>query len=452
MGKVLIIAYHFHPDLEVGAVRSIKFAKYLSNLGWKPFVVTIDTKYIPRQDHSDLNFECEIVRTSKWPTPDDFYLRAKSLIRGRRKLNNDGAANLGKKINLDTPEYTVLSNKSPLCKRLFNSLSATPDERIGWLIPAAYRSIRVIKKEKIDIIYSSGPPYTSHLVAYLAKLFTGKKWIADFRDPWTTCIRLGSHFNALSTWIEKRMERAVISRADHILTATPAIAAQLSDIYPKAISSKCTTVHNGFDEEDFYGKKKETGKDKGRVNFLYAGTLYLGRDPSPIIQAIGELILDGRISKSEIKLEFVGNFEFGDSTLRGTASKYGLEDIVIFSPPVDRSKYFDLILNSGVLILMQSDMAKPQIPGKTYEYLATGNPIFALVPDGATSDLLSDFNHALISDPGDKERIKECIINLLRNNDLAPDEKSKKLLAELTRKKQTAKLALIMEKLKSLDI
>ena len=194
MPKVLMIAYHFYPDLEVGAVRSVKFARYLPEFGWEPYVLTTDLCHIPKQDKSPLGFDCSIYRVSKWPTIDDGYMWLKKRIRSPQPSMN-AAAEQSKQI---TKADNQIPPAPPFWKRFISSLSQTPDENIGWLIPAAREAARLIKKHRINVIYTSGPPHTCHLVGLSAKLLTGRKLVVDFRDPWTSGIRIGSHFNAVS--------------------------------------------------------------------------------------------------------------------------------------------------------------------------------------------------------------------------------------------------------------
>ena len=91
--KILMIAYYFHPDLEVGAVRTVKFAKFLPESDWKAIIVTVKTKYYQKTDPTPLPFECTVERSSKWPTVGDCYLWAKKLLRSARGGQSAGSSN-----------------------------------------------------------------------------------------------------------------------------------------------------------------------------------------------------------------------------------------------------------------------------------------------------------------------------------------------------------------------
>jgi glycosyltransferase involved in cell wall biosynthesis len=440
MPKILLISYLFHPDLEVGAVRSVKFARYLPEFGWEPYVLTVDTRFIEQKDPKELDFDCPIFRTTKWPTPNDGYMWLKRKI-GRTKPPVTDASNLP----IDAEPQV---KQSPFWKRFIDSLSLTPDSSIGWLIPATKKAISLIKQHKIDVIYTSGPPFTCHLVGLIAKKFTGRKLVCDYRDPWTTGNRVGDHFNAVSLAFERFLEKKSLSKANLILATTPAIIDQLIKTY-HIEHEKAATIFNGYDEKDIKGRTKYSKTNNKPLTFLYAGTLYMGRDPLPIFQAISELLNDGQLAQNDMRLEFIGNIELGNARIRHVIAKLGLDDIVTIEGLISRDKYFDRIINADVLILIQSKGASPQIPGKTYEYLATGNPILALVPQGAASALMSEFDNVLIAEPGNMAQIKECILRLKNGlaYELRGKLKNEKLLNELTRRGQTMKLASILDKL-----
>lgn len=442
MPRVLIIAYHFYPDLEVGAVRSVKFAKYLPAFGWEPYILTVNPRYYRSFDNPGQEFGFPIYRTSKWPTLDDLYLNLKNKIRSNKKPGNDPE---------NGPNYSTISidekreYKRPLWKRLLDSLSATPDKNIGWLFPAVFNAIRLIRKNKIDVIYSSGPPWTCHLIGLIAKLFTGRKLVVDFRDPWESRPNVPSR---LSVKIGDHLKNAVITKSDHVVTSTPLLTDKFKNNYHLS-DDKCSTILNGFDEEDFVGRAKSTKMNNDPLNILYAGTLYTQRDPSSFFAAISELIEENFLRKEEIRIEFLGKNDFGENRTKNVLRIFGLEDITFSFDAVPKDIFYDKIIDADVLLLIQSGSSRNLIPGKTFEYLATGNTILALISEGATHNLLCEFDNVLIADIDDKEKIKDCIKIIVNersiSTNISPENKIK--LQKLTRRGQTEKLVQILNKL-----
>ena len=217
--------------------------------------------------------------------------------------------------------------------------------------------------------------------------------------------------------------------------------------YPLDIIKKSTTIFNGYDEDDFTGKDRHQRTKEEPVKFLHAGTLYMGRDPSLFVEAISELMAGGSISKKDLTIEFLGSNELDGSRFERTISDLNLSDIIRLMASIPKKEYFDAISKADVLLLMQSELASPQIPGKTFDYLATGNRILALVPPGATSDLLGGFEHIKIADPRDKDQIKTCILELMREltGALVKSKPDCRQPVEFSRKTQTRELAAILD-------
>ncbi|OGC91165.1 MAG: hypothetical protein A2W25_10270 [candidate division Zixibacteria bacterium RBG_16_53_22] len=410
MKNLLMIAYHFHPDREVGALRSVKFAKYLAEFGWRPHVLSVSGKYYGKRESDPLDFECDISRTSRWPVPDYFYMKFRQMIKGSlrtAKRSNDESTS-----SPDGADPFSIS-KTPLWKRIIFSLSQTPDDKIGWLLPGIARGVRLARKKNIDALYSSGSPWTSHLIGLGIKKITGIPWAADFRDPWMPLQKPSQFITALSRKIEGWMERQVILNADLVLTATPEHQAALIDNYTPHLDNKCRCILNGFDLDDFKTAPGPPPNRKLPRHFLHAGDLYFGRDPSKFLEAVGELISEDSCRKENISISFYGNIHLATGNINEIIDKFQLQGTASFYPPVSRKEYLELISGADFLILMQSKLAPFQIPAKTYEYIATGNFILALVPHGSTFNLLRSFNNVYVADPDDKEEIKKIVAKAL---------------------------------------
>jgi glycosyltransferase involved in cell wall biosynthesis len=409
MNKLLMIVYHFHPDLEVGAVRSVKFAKYLPTFNWLPVVLTVKESYYQNLDQQSLGFDCAITRTSKWPTLNDFYLMLRRKTRQEARAAN--AQNTGGKTAYSTDAYVL--KRPRLWKRVIDSLSCTPDDKIGWIFPGVAAAVKLVNLHKISAIYSSGPPHSCHLVALFTKLFTRKPWIADFRDPWTLGTKSNAVVTAASLRLEKFLERRVMKYADFIVTNTPEQQEALVRAYGDLVDKNSRCILNGFDDSDFpiLVRREEEMADP-TLTILYAGTLYMGRDPSPLFRALQNLISRDVVAKANLRLRFIGSVEIGNEYLDSQLDRQGLRSITSVEPPMSRAEYLEAIRRHQILLLMQSDLAPTQIPAKTFEYLATGNPVLALVSEGATARFVRRFENVRVADPDDSSSIQMALIDL----------------------------------------
>jgi len=409
MRKVLFVAYHFHPDLAVGALRSVKFAKYLPCFGWDPIVVTVNVDRYERVDESPLSFSCRVFRSGEGPTVAALGNRLRRALAPRRMASVSKRAD-GLPSTLPEPG-AVWTLPSSFLRRLVALLSMMPDVHVGWLVPGTWLAIRVARQEKVEVIYTSGPPHTGHLVGWLASRVTGLPLVCDFRDPWSTGgfppgSGLVSVFRKLDRWLEMR----VVRRAQLVVASTSSIRRELIATHGPALEPRSVTIINGFDAEDFpVANVPEEAPSAGIVSFVYAGSLYGGREPSAFFLALGELFAEGAIPQSAVSVDFYGPVDIDASRVVHAIETYGLKDTVRFRPLVKRQEYLGLVHQADVLILMQGDDTPWAIPAKTFEYLATGNEILVLAGPYALAELVAKYENVHRADPSDVAEIKRCI-------------------------------------------
>ncbi len=289
----------------------------------------------------------------------------------------------------------------------------TPDYQIGWLVPGTWRAIKLARRYDVDVIYNSGPPRTGHLMALLASLATSKPLVVDYRDPLVSLQPPKTWGRRCSIFFERWLERQVLRRASLVLTTTPEYRELLSQLYFPLIEGKCHSIVNGFDADDFPDRLDETTEEQRAIQFLYAGTLYQGRDPRELVVALGELVKDGYVRLEEIAVQFYGPVEIDTTQLQEVIATSGLAQVVSFRPMVPRRDYLRLIATADVLILLQSETTPVQIPAKAFEYLATGCEILVLSQSGSTTKLFEKFENAHIAAPNNAAEIKSRVRKII---------------------------------------
>ncbi len=445
MKKVLMVAYHYHPDLSVGVLRTSKFAKYMPEFGWTPVILTVHPKHYTTLDPAAPKSDAVVYRTGKLPTPDDFIKLVMRLVRGRPTETTQGTEKGGAPIVRDGFHRAAV----PLWKRTLNSLSRIPDENMGWLIPGTFKAIRLAAGGDIAAVYTSGPPYTCHVIGLLTSLATGKPLLADFRDPWSLARKPPEVETAFSRWLARFLEKRVVMRADKVVTSTPELTELFGKMFPEKKSDSMVTIMNGFDDQDFSETEKKNLDPRRPITFLYAGNLYHGRDPYVMLTALGELIREKRIGRNEVRVVFQGIITVDTTNIRKAIADYQLGDLVQFNQPVGRDSYFKLIIEADILILVQAPQQAAMIPAKTFEYLASGNEILALLPEGAAARFLTGFENVAIADIFDKEKIKEGILKLIdriRSGARVDNRKDERLLS-VSRRRLTGKLCGLLDEI-----
>lgn len=412
MNKVLIITYHFPPDAAVGAIRPAKFAKYLPEFGWRPFVMTVRNKYYEKLDESKLGEfadETVIYRTSKLPNIRDIYLKLKFMVAKARGSERELVENILKDKPL-AEKQTVRKGIRPTLSRVFSSMFVwLPDDKLGWSPVAVIRGCRIIKQEKIDAILTTSPPASAHLVGLILKMITGVKWVADFRDPWMIDFKKPLFARtALSDHAEYWMEKKVVEKADVVISATERSTQKFLSFYPGVEGNKFVTIWNGFERKDV---KRVGGLTKyPKFTITYTGTFYIGRSPKGLLRAISELVTEKRIEAEDLAIQFIGNCRYADGeSVEKMIGDFNLSDSVHIKEWMPYNQAVEEMAKSHVLLLLAPKQPL-QIPGKVFEYLGLGANIIAILDDGATSDLLRNYKRAILVEDDDVKSLEEAIL------------------------------------------
>jgi len=444
MKKILLISYHFPPDNAVGGLRVVRFSRYLPSFGWEPIVLTLKDRYRDRLDSARMKDveHVTVVQTMMLPRMKDVFLKMRSIVRGlfRGKKNNRTKAvgTVHQKSNQERKE-TFLRKVKRYGISLFIFL---PDQNKNWVIPALLRAVYEIKRRKIECAYTSGPPHSVHLIGLLAKKLTRAAWIADFRDPWIDSLhdRPASTRSALSDRIERWMEKQVVKNADRVLTTTKALREVFLNKYPAEPRDKFLYVPNGIDREKI---PLETRPEKyPKYTITYAGTLYEGRSPVPVFEAIRALIAQGRIGPDEICLKLVGNCDSIDGrATTDVVEEYGLQKVVEVSGHVPYDKAIQIMRSSHLLLLIVPSNHDLCIPAKVYDYFGVEAKILAITERGATFDLIHETGTGRCFSPSDIDAISKCLYEFIKNGDRESAKADPSLYRQFETKRITQQLA-----------
>lgn len=407
MRKVLIVAYHFPPCGEVGALRTLKFTHYLPAYGFLPVVLTVANRSVGVQDETLLREVPSGVKVLSTFSAEHRAFRAPRLLG----------------INL---------------KWFF-----LPDMHVGWLPFAVRRGEAVIREEQIDVIVATAPVFTSHLVGHFLARKTGIPLVLDFRDPWTQ--------NAFSVYptrwhriVEEWMERTVLCSADFVVTTTEEMRRGLLRKYP-FLNGRCETIPNGFDSNDYIGLKKPLSS--GYFTIVYTGNFYGLRTADHFLEALKGLVGRHRYLRNAIRVVFAGPRD--DRTIR-LVHRLGLTDVVELRGFVSHRESLELMLGADVLLLVMSEREMGEasetvmIPAKTYEYLGARKTILALVPEGAVADMVRKTGSGVVIRPEDQGGIEAAILHLYERWRAGTLEVPACDISKFERRVLTARLAAIL--------
>lgn len=307
---------------------------------------------------------------------------------------------------MDVQRHLSIRGKYP-------SLLAQPDRWSSWWPAAVWHGLRLIRRHRVRVIWSTYPIMTAHCVAYTLSRLTGLPWIADFRDPVASSVASN---NRLTISTQMRWERRVLSRATYSVFTAPGALRSYADRYPEIdIAGRLKVIPNGFDEDDFVNLPLFESFDGGRpLHMVHAGILYpSGRSPTPFFEALANLRDSGFFGARDIRVTLRAS---GSEALYGSElERLGLEDMVTLAPTLSYREALAEQSQADGLLLFQGDQYDNQIPAKLYEYLRIGRPIFALVGvRGDTATILRDSAGATVAPLDDVPLIQKNMMEFVR--------------------------------------
>jgi glycosyltransferase involved in cell wall biosynthesis len=449
MPKVLVIAYRFPPQGGGGVQRTLKFVKYLPQWGWLPVVHTVRNPYWPLRDDTllgEIPLGVQIYRTL---TAEFERLQgaAGSLFsegEGKRDDGHGGAA--------APPRTPSLLRRS--CKAVANIIQRhilIPDPQVAWIPPAFLKSLYIIRKAGAALIYTSSPPNSTQVLGLILKRVTKLPWVADFRDPWTEGIRRRQAYqgNRGRQRLEEALERAVLTRADHVVVTTEKTMEQFLAKYPSVLAEKFSVITNGFDPDDAAPPSAPRLLDPRQFNVTLTGNVEALFDARPFFHTLRELLDEDAEIRSRLRVNFVG-------TKRGKYDDYlrqhDLDGHVRYIGYVPHATCLQYLAESDALFLCQipvHESASTKLSGKLFEYLYMRKPILALTLPGLTADILSRSGLGTVVDPNDQVGIKQALRDLyLRHkvgqSPVVPDDA---YIDSFNRIHQTQRLSRIFEQL-----
>jgi len=411
----LFIAFHYPPEASSsGVLRTLKFSRYLPLHGWRVSVITPDASTHPIVD-------AELERQIP---PEVRILRTKAL---------------------NTKRDLSLWGRYP-------ALLALPDVWIGWLPFAVAAGRRLIASDPIDLVYSTSPHATAHLIARRIASSARRPGVVDFRDPWIEeppepGAPTGRVFRSVDRWLERR----VVTQSAAVVTSTAHLRDAMRVRYPDEPAGKFHAIPNGYDEADFADLRLPLSSPGTRLRIVHAGSINAQfRDPRPLFEALARLARDGRIAASEIEMRFVGAGAFGDEpAVRSAIAAAGLSAAVAVLPRVPYDESLRQLSDSDLLLLLQaSDDTVGLVPAKLYEYLRTRKPVLALVKEGAITEVLAQTGGGWSADPADAQALDSTLADIVerwRAKVLAAHSADMTVLRRFDRRELTGQLASVFD-------
>jgi glycosyltransferase involved in cell wall biosynthesis len=410
--KLLLIAKDYPPSSESSGVqRILKFSQYLPELGWDVQVLTMNVKA-----YGD-------------------------------SVNNAQLAEIPKSV-LVRRAFALNTALHLSIKGRYFSWMALPDRWMSWIPFGFFTGLKMILTNRPDVLFSTYPCASAHLLGLLLHRVTGVTWIADFRDP---MLYKNDNVKGIQQFLYQWIERQAIKSCQHAIFTTPGAIEHYAKIkYPDYPENKWVLIPNGFDEQNFIDSNlvSENAIPNTQLVLLHAGYLYQAeRDPSYFFRALSTLFKEKKLNKGEIKiiLRAAGNEEIYSALIKAE----NLESVIFLESSIPYKHALAEMLSVDGLLLFQGSLCNHQIPAKVYEYFRAKKPIFALTDEtGDSAALLREANVLTIAPLDNEEKIATEFLAFIKqlkqgNVSLPNDE----FIAKQSRKSRTTQLATLLDKL-----
>ncbi len=358
MRKALIVSYYWPPAGGPGVQRVLKFSKYMPDLGWQPIILTVKRGAYPALDKSleeEVHSSTLVYRTANLE-PDQLYKSFTGLKQDDR-----------------LPVGLLAAEKKNWKNRLANAIRLNvfiPDAKLLWQ-PAAVKAGRdIIETHKPDVIFSSSPPPTTHLIARRLARIGKIPWVADFRDPWTQI-----HYYRGKRWsqasrLDAMLEKRVTDDCDLLTCVSRAFA----ELLPVDDKQKIRILPNGFDAADF----QDSMQRPERFRIIYIGGLNPNRFYPEFFESIARLISSDKMPADRVKIIFAGQVTL--EIKEKISDIFKDAPVVKFSGYVNHDEAVRLMQSAALQLLFMEKVEKYEghLPGKLFEYLAAGNPVLGV--------------------------------------------------------------------------
>lgn len=409
--RVLMIAFHFPPyAMSSGVQRTLRFVQHLPAHGWQPIVLSAH--------------------------PRAFVATADELV----KEIPPGTV-VERAFALDAARHLAIAGRHP-------GFLARPDRWRSWALGAVPAGLRLIRRYKPEVIWSTYPIATAHLIALKLHRLTGLPLVADFRDPMA---QEGYPADPRTWQAFHRIEQDLAREAARLVFVTPSALATYRQRFPQLAEDRFAMIENGFDEESFAAAEQgldTTPLNPGCVTLLHSGIVYPSeRDPTALFAALGRMRRDGRLRADGFRLRFRASAH--DEMLRRLAAETGTAELVEILPSVPYRQALQEMLRADGLVVMQASNCNEQIPAKLYEYLRSLRPILGLAdPIGDTGRTLRANGVAHVAKLEDTEQVEAALGAFLSSASRAVPAAEMALddrLAAMSRRSRARSLAALLD-------
>jgi hypothetical protein len=428
---VVFITYHYPPSTQIGARRT---GALVTTLGGEGIHVIVVSRFAdgPLELHPATDTRITFIQV-----PESRKLITRWLVAAKRRIRRMWTPRRGGEEGSEPAREAVAPKRRSLWSDQLVQFIESLDRYKMWSWRAARAAYFAGKRFDAQVVIASGPPMTNLLAGYWVARLRKIPFIADFRDPWYVGFERWPGPSALERRLRSAFERTLLEGSTAITVTTDPLAERLRASYASA-NVKIHVVRNGFDGSP-RGASTATGH---RLGFLYAGEIYMTRDPFPFLAALERLVSLPQVDSSRVSATFVGECASYRGMrllawLRGRKCEALVRVLEPVTPPIAQA----MIAESSVLLNLAQ--ASPlTVPAKTYEHLASGREMLVMCEaGGATARLVEGIPGVISVDPSDGASLDRALADLYRRHVIVGELTAPpaSIVGEFSREVQTRK-------------
>ncbi len=424
MQKVLIVTYYWPPAGGPGVQRWLKFVKYLPEFGITPIVFVPKNAQYPIEDTSLVSEVPPNIKVIQHPIAEPYRWAA---FLARRKTQKISTGII--------PPYKKQSVMERLLLWVRGNLFI-PDARKFWVGPAVKRLENILRTENITTLITTGPPHSIHLIGLRLKEKMKVKWLADFRDPWTS---IGYHkklkLSAPARKRHKYLEKKVLQSADQLVVTSKTT----KDEFSMLTTTPIQVITNGYDQK---GGKTEPDK---KFTLSHIGSLLTDRNPVLLWEALAELVAENTALAEQLSIQLIG--VVGENVVN-MLETMGLKSYVSILGYLPHEQVLEYQSRSQGLLLLEIDTPETRgiIPGKLFEYLSASRPILAIGPeDWEAGKMVEEHQAGSYIKNTEKEALKKLLLEWFQRFQQQRLETHPKGTAQYHRRELTKQLTKLLQ-------
>ena len=452
---VLIVAGEFPPLKTIGRIRTVKFAEHLRSLGWDAVVLTVAASGSEPNYDAALEEEVpdgiEVVRVPLVTFDERITRSAKRLLGHGDGLaaslqSSSGSAGTAAVSRGDLQQAGFFERLQLAVKCWIRLGLDIPDSYLPWALKAVPAAREICARRKIDVIFTTLPPFSAAYVGYVLRGETGIPWVADYRDLW--------YGDVLREWLPKwrqklelLIEKRLLKRADVIVTVSEQKTDYMRRIHPQ-LKARWETLTNGYDAEIYATRGRSRAFDSQAIEFVYTGRLFKNRRGYAFAEAFGRLKQRRPELVAPVKVRILGGVapeiaaRYGEILDRYTIGRhFDFPGDVSYQQAMAAQVNCDWLL----LIVDTGETSDGVIPGKLFEYVASQRPMFALCNPGATQQIIERARLGVVVGAEDADACEQALKKVLEEAVPQSLDRDADYLAQFDRKNISQRLAELLE-------